>query len=49
MRKISGNVLFLGIKEAGFPQYRKRVSDLLYWLNIFLLWLFFEARLCRGG
>ena len=44
MRKISGNVLFLGIKEAGLPLYRE--LHLLYWLNIFLLLLFFEARLC---
>ena len=35
MRKISGNVLFLGIKR-----------HLVYWLNTFLLLLFFEARLC---
>ena len=41
------SILFLGVKEAGYSLYRIRVNDLLYQLNIFLLLLFFEARLCR--
>ena len=34
--------------RKGLSLYRKRVNDLLYQLNIFLLLLFFEARLCRS-